>query len=76
MECNVGGVDRVVRILVGVLLTGLAIFFFPSAITKTVLLVIAASALGTAWFGFCFINKMLGINTANPKTAPSELARR
>ena len=67
MVCNVGGVDRVVRVLVGIVLAGVAVYFFPLGvtITKVVLLTIAASSLATAWFGFCFINKFFGINTAH-----------
>ena len=66
MICNVGGVDRIVRVLVGIVLTAGAIVLNPSLTTKVSLLVVATASLATAWFGFCFINKMLGINTAHP----------
>ncbi len=67
MMCNVGGVDRVVRILVGVVLTGGAIFLIPNGATKISLLVVAALSFASAWFGFCFINKMMNFNTAKPQ---------
>jgi len=75
MVCNVGGVDRVVRILVGIVLTGGSLFFLPFGVTKVTLLVVAALSLASAWFGFCFINRYLGINTAAPKTIPLETDR-
>jgi hypothetical protein len=71
MVCNVGGVDRVVRVLVGIVLAGVALYFFPLGITKVVLLTVAASSLATAWFGFCFINKFFGINTAHHQNVES-----
>jgi len=73
MICNVGGTDRVVRILVGVVLTGAALYFIPNAATKVSLLTVAALSFASAWFGFCFINRFFGINTAKPKPVRSDL---
>ncbi|MFA5975713.1 MAG: DUF2892 domain-containing protein [Elusimicrobiota bacterium] len=64
MDCNVGGIDRVVRVLVGIILTALGLFFLSSPISRVSALVVAALCLVTAWFGFCYINKLLGVNTA------------
>jgi hypothetical protein len=63
MKLNVGGIDRVVRILVGIVLIGLAV-------TNTVgwwgwLGVIP---LATGLIGWCPPYAMFGINTCNTKT--------
>lgn len=64
MKSNVGGIDRVVRILVGIVLIGLAV-------TNTVgwwgwLGVIP---LATGLIGWCPPYAMFGINTCNTKTS-------
>ncbi len=63
MKHNVGGVDRIGRIVVGIvlLIIGLAA---PIEMTwRIVALVIAAIALVTATVRFCPANWLLGINT-------------
>ena len=71
MTCNVGGVDRVVRVLVGIVLTGLSLYFFPMGVTKISLLIVAILSFASAWYGFCFINRYFGINTAPRETVRS-----
>lgn len=63
MKHNVGGVDRIGRIVVGIvlLIVGLAA---PIEMTwRVVALVVAAVALVTATVRFCPANWLLGINT-------------
>ncbi|HUX89716.1 MAG TPA: DUF2892 domain-containing protein [Gallionellaceae bacterium] len=63
MKCNVGGMDRTGRIVLGIvlLLVGLTA---PIGMTgRVVALVIAAIALTTAIVRFCPINAMLGLNS-------------
>ncbi len=63
MKPNVGGIDRVARIVIGIVLlvVGLAA---PIGMTwQIVALVIAAVALVTATVRFCPANAILGINT-------------
>lgn len=63
MKCNVGGIDRTGRIVVGVvlLIVGLAA---PVEMTwRIVALVIAGIALVTAIVRFCPANFAFGINT-------------
>lgn len=63
MKHNVGGVDRIGRIVVGIvlLIVGLAA---PIEMTwRIVALVVAAVALVTATVRFCPANWLLGINT-------------
>ena len=63
MKCNVGGIDRIGRIVIGIalLVVGLAV---PLDMTwRIVALVIAAIALVTATARFCPANAIFGINT-------------
>jgi disulfide bond formation protein DsbB len=63
MKCNVGGIDRTGRIVLGIVLlvVGLAA---PLEMTwRIVALVVAAVALVTAILGFCPANAIFGINT-------------
>jgi membrane protein implicated in regulation of membrane protease activity len=63
MKRNVGGIDRIARIVIGIVLlvVGLAA---PIGMTwQIVALVIAAVALVTATVRFCPANAILGINT-------------
>ncbi len=63
MHINVGGIDRVVRLLVGIVLAGIAVYFVPNETTKSTLLAIATLSQASAWFGFSFLNKIFGIST-------------
>ena len=63
MKCNVGGIDRTGRIVIGIalLVVGLAA---PLEMTwRIVALVVAALALVTAVVRFCPANAIFGINT-------------
>ena len=63
MKCNVGGIDRTGRIVIGIVLlvVGLAA---PIEMTwRIVALVIAAIALVTATVRFCPANAVFGSNT-------------
>ena len=63
MKCNVGGIDRTGRVVIGVVLlvVGLAA---PIEMTwRIVALVIAAIALVTGIVRFCPVNWFFGINT-------------
>lgn len=63
MKCNVGGIDRIGRIVVGIVLLIVG-FAAPLALTwRAVVLVIAVIALATAFVRFCPANAALGINT-------------
>lgn len=65
MKCNVGGIDRAGRIVIGIalLLVGLAA---PLEMTwRIVALVVAAIALVTATVRFCPANALLEINTCD-----------
>jgi len=63
MTCNVGGKDKSARIILGVALIGVALLVSVSTTVQTILFVVAAIALVTAFVGFCPLNKLLGIDT-------------
>jgi p-aminobenzoyl-glutamate transporter AbgT len=60
MQCNVGGIDRILRIAVGALLVVLAITGTVGAWGYLGLI-----PLATGIFRFCGVYPLLGINTAN-----------
>jgi hypothetical protein len=60
--CNVGGIDRVLRILVGLVLISL-VFIGPKVIRGWVGLV----PLLTGIFKFCPAYKLIGVNTCPTK---------
>jgi hypothetical protein len=63
MMCNVGGIDRTGRIVLGIVLL-LVGFLAPLAVVwKTIVFVLAAVALITAVVRFCPANYLFGINT-------------
>lgn len=66
MKCNVGGMDRTARIVVGVVLLLVGFFAPLNVVWQTVVFVIAAIALVTAVIGFCPANAVIGINTCKP----------
>jgi hypothetical protein len=70
MICNVGKIDRVVRALLSIVLIGAALYFIPTPISKTLVLVVAVSLLMSAWYGVCFVYKLFGITTAPAEKVP------
>jgi hypothetical protein len=70
MMCNVGKVDRIVRVLSGIVLIGVALYFIPSTIPKTLLLTAAVLLVLSGWVGVCYVYKMLGIATAKARPSP------
>jgi hypothetical protein len=68
MICNVGKVDRIVRVLFAIVLIGGAVYFIPSAFPKTFVLTVAVLLIMSAWFGVCYIYKLLGISTHPSKS--------
>lgn len=66
LACNVGGIDKTLRIVIGIALAVYAWEGDLGPVARTVLAVIAAIALITAFVGFCPLNRLLGINTCRP----------
>ena len=63
MTANVGGVDRVLRIIVGIAL--LSLFFVAEGNARAWSLA-GVVLLFTGLFGFCPVYRMVGINTCKP----------
>jgi hypothetical protein len=63
MERNVGGMDKTVRLALGVVFV-LAIFFVSAPLAKVLLGAAAVIAFGTALMGFCLLNRLFGVNTS------------
>lgn len=63
MKLNVGGYDRIGRIVIGVVLLIVGLAAPVGATWQAVALVVAAIALVTAVVRFCPVNYLFGINT-------------
>lgn len=64
MKCNVGGIDRNIRFVVGVVLLIVGLLAPMDMTWRIVAVVIGAIALITAFAKFCPINAMLGVDTS------------
>ena len=63
MTCNVGGIERPIRIVLGILLIGIGAFAGLPPIGTGIALVIGTIALVTGTIGFCPAWSLFGINT-------------
>ncbi len=63
MKCNVGGIDRTARIVLGIVLLVIGLLAPLDLIWRVVVLIVAAVALITATVRFCPANAMFRINT-------------
>lgn len=69
MSCNVGGIERPIRIVVGVLALGIGAFAGLPVAATAVAFVVGTIALVTGAIGFCPVWTLFGINTC--PTTPS-----
>ncbi len=65
MACNVGGIERPIRIILGVLLIGIGVFGGLTGALMGAVLAVGAIALVTGVIGFCPAWTLLGINTCS-----------
>lgn len=63
MRCNVGGIDRTGRIVVGIVLLVVGLVAPIEMTLRIVVLAIAAIALVTAIVRFCPANALFGVST-------------
>jgi hypothetical protein len=63
MTCNVGGIERPIRILLGVLLLGVGTFADLSPVSTGVALAIGGIALATGTIGYCPLWSLFGMST-------------
>jgi hypothetical protein len=63
MTCNVGGIERPIRIVLGILLIGIGAFVGLPPIGTGIMLVAGTIALVTGAIGFCPAWALFGINS-------------
>lgn len=63
MTCNVGGIERSIRIVLGILLIGIGAFAGLPPVGVGIMLGLGTIALVTGAIGFCPAWSVLGINT-------------
>jgi hypothetical protein len=63
MTCNVGGVERPIRIVLGIALLGIGAFAGLPPVGTGIALVVGTIALVTGAIGFCPVWTLLGIST-------------
>ena len=69
MSFNVGGMDRAIRLVIGLVLFALAFFRVFTGVLGIIAYVLAGIALVTAIFGICPAWKLFGIDTGSAKAA-------
>ena len=71
MTCNVGGIERPIRILLGILLLGLGTFANLPLIGTAIVLMLGSIALVTGVVGYCPLWTLFGLNTC-----PTEMSQK
>jgi Protein of unknown function (DUF2892). len=74
MTCNVGGIERPIRMIVGFAVLAIATFAALPASLMIVLYAIGAVAVVTGAIGFCPAWALLSINTCEVETARKKAA--
>lgn len=69
MKSNVGGLDRAIRIVLGIVLLVVAYLWLSGALA-TVAYIVGAILLITGLVGWCGLYTVIGINTCKAPTAP------
>ncbi len=69
MTCNVGGIERTIRVLFGVMLLALALYGNMPTVAAWIFGVLGAVATVTGAVGFCPAWTLFGINTCQQKPA-------
>lgn len=65
MTCNVGGIERPIRIVAGIVLIGVGAFAGLPTIGMGVALTLGVVFLVTGVIGYCPLTSLLGINTCH-----------
>lgn len=63
MTYNVGGIDRTIRVFVGILVLGIGVFANLSSIGTAIALALGSIALVTGTIGYCPLWALFGMNT-------------
>jgi hypothetical protein len=68
MTCNVGGIERPIRIGAGILLLGIGVFANLPLLGTAIMLAAGAVALVTGVIQFCPLWALFGMNTCHAQT--------
>ena len=68
MNCNVGGIERPIRIILGILLLGLGAFGSLPLYATTITLIMGTIALVTGVIQYCPLWALVGLNTCPLQT--------
>jgi hypothetical protein len=68
MKANVGNVDRIVRVILGLVLLFLGIFALHAGAWKWILIILGLIGLGTGLSGSCLLYLPFGISTRKAKS--------
>ena len=68
MTCNVGGVERPIRIVVGILVIAVGAFASLPPVGTGIALAVGTIALVTGAIGYCPLWALLGMNTCPTET--------
>ena len=68
MKANVGGIDRAIRLILGLVLLGLGIFALNGA-WQWVSIVVGAMLLLTGLVSFCLLYPVIRVNTAKKRAS-------
>jgi hypothetical protein len=71
MPCNVGGIERIARITVGIVLLIVGFTVPMSSTWQIVAFVLGAIGLGTGLIKYCPLNSVFGFNTCKSKEQTS-----
>lgn len=69
LSCNVGGTDKTVRLIVGILLVAVGLLADLGTTWTIVVYAAAVIALLTAFVGYCPLNALFGRDTCAPQSA-------
>ncbi|WP_372624627.1 DUF2892 domain-containing protein [Falsiroseomonas sp.] len=69
MTCNVGGIDRGIRAVLGTVFLLAALFVTMDTLWRVVLFVLAGIAFFTVFARYCPVNSAIGLNTCRDKPA-------
>jgi hypothetical protein len=70
MTCNVGGIDRGIRAVLGTAFLLAALFLPIDTLWRVVLFVLAGIAFFTVFSRYCPLNSMFGLNTCRQGPVP------
>ena len=75
MRCNVGGIERSIRVVVGLILVAIGSLAELPVAGMAIALIAGAIALVTGVIGFCPLWAMLGLNTCPTKSDTRQVGK-